>query len=89
MSERHFDVSWEDLYSKGRMLNRYPHDRVVSIAFKYFGSVKNRANVRILDLGCGAGNNSWFFAREGFDVTGIDASETAIKFARKGLNQLD
>jgi SAM-dependent methyltransferase len=83
MAKEHFDKSWELQYSKGRMLNRYPHDRVVSLTFKYFGNVKDKSKIKVLDLGCGAGNNSWFFAKEGFDVTGIDASETAIEFARK------
>lgn len=32
-----------------------------------------------LDLGCGGGANTWFLAREGFSVTGIDGSPTAIK----------
>ena len=28
-------------------------------------------------------NNIWFAAREGYDVTGIDASKAAILFAKK------
>src|SRR5262249_49010844 len=44
-----------------------------------------RSDVAILDVGCGAGNNLWFAAREGFLVAGIDASPTAIGYARKRL----
>jgi SAM-dependent methyltransferase len=36
-----------------------------------------------LEIGCGAGNNLWFAAREGFRVAGIDGSESAISFAQK------
>ena len=36
---------------------------------------------RLLDLGCGAGNYSWRFARRGYDVTGVDISTTAIQWA--------
>src|SRR3989344_2037271 len=79
-----FDSSWErNIYSKGRSLNLYPYSSLVSFIFKNFGKVKNRSKVKILELGCGAGNNLWFLAREGFSVWGIDASLTATKFAKK------
>jgi ubiquinone/menaquinone biosynthesis C-methylase UbiE len=44
-----------------------------------------------MEIGCGAGNNLWFAAREGFSVAGVDGSPSAIKFAQKrfsdeGLN---
>jgi 2-polyprenyl-3-methyl-5-hydroxy-6-metoxy-1,4-benzoquinol methylase len=37
----------------------------------------------VIDLGCGAGNYAVYFAGKGFTVTGVDISETAIKFAQK------
>lgn len=33
---------------------------------------------RVLDVACGAGRNALFLARRGFDVIGIDISETAL-----------
>lgn len=36
---------------------------------------------KALEIGCGTGDNSIWLARNGFDVTGIDASEIAIKKA--------
>ena len=38
---------------------------------------------KVLDIGCGAGTNSIYLAEEGFDVTGVDISSTAIKIAKK------
>jgi len=38
---------------------------------------------RAVDLGCGAGNYAIWLARQGFDVTGIDSSPTAIRIARE------
>lgn len=78
-----FDQSWESIYKQGQMLNRYPFNLVVAITMRYFGAKKNRKNIKVLDLGCGAGNHCWFFAREGFSVTGIDASASAIQYARQ------
>ena len=38
---------------------------------------------RILDIGCGQGQDSRFFAELGYDVTGVDFSNTGIEFAKK------
>lgn len=38
---------------------------------------------RLLDLGCGTGWTSWFFARRGYEVTGLDISEDGIRFANE------
>lgn len=62
---RHFDNSWEMEYSRGNALNKYPFDFVVSLAFNYFGKTKDKSKVKILDIGCGAGNHSVFFCTRG------------------------
>jgi 2-polyprenyl-3-methyl-5-hydroxy-6-metoxy-1,4-benzoquinol methylase len=77
---------WESIYSEGFQLNKYPFDQVVSFVFRnrsptLLGENKNRLS--ILELGCGAGNNLWFAAREGFNITGIDISESAITYAKR------
>lgn len=38
---------------------------------------------KILDLGCGSGWTSSFYAKAGYDVTGVDISPDAVKAARK------
>jgi SAM-dependent methyltransferase len=38
---------------------------------------------RALDIGCGNGRNSIFLARRGFDVDGIDVSESALAWANE------
>ena len=75
-------VEWErDVYGRGRQMNRYPFDAVVSFVFEHAPG-KPRADTRILEVGCGAANNLWFAAREGFSVAGIDGSAAAIAYAR-------
>ena len=37
---------------------------------------------RTVDLGCGAGANAIYLAQKGFEVTGVDYAEAAIKTAR-------
>lgn len=89
-----FDKSWEKNkylivrqsdkfpYEKS---NRYPYDLLVSIvAKKFFNISKNkRKEIKVLDLGCGTGNNAKFLAENGFDVYGIDCSESAIKICKE------
>ena len=78
------DECWERNYKNGRY-NRYPYDDIVSFTLKNF---KNRSNV--LDLGCGGGNNSFFFINEGHKVFAVDGSETALELTKKHcLNNSD
>ncbi len=84
MSSTTSDPVWEnEIYSQGQHLNRYPFDSVVSFLFRWRPRDKARADVRVFEIGCGAGNNLWCAAREGFAVAGIDGSASAIAFAQR------
>lgn len=78
--------SWEkNIYSQGKHLNKYPYDLVVSIIARKFFNIpeKERKNIKVLDLGCGGGNNAKFFAENGFDIYGIDASKIAVEVSKE------
>jgi ubiquinone/menaquinone biosynthesis C-methylase UbiE len=47
------------------------------------GWIGDRAPRRILELGCGAGDQSLWLAAHGFEVVGIDISPNAIEWARE------
>lgn len=38
-----------------------------------------------MDLGCGQGNNTWFLAREGFNVFAVDGSPAAVRKTMRKL----
>jgi len=38
---------------------------------------------KVIDLGCGAGNYTCYFASKGFESSGVDISSTAINLAKK------
>jgi len=48
----------------------------------------NKKRLNILDIGCGIGSDSLFFAGLGHDVTGVDISDKSLDVARKGAKAL-
>ncbi len=80
-----FDKSWENnIYTKNKHINRYPYGELISV---FFNSLKflqtDNKKLKLLELGCGCGNNLWFFAENGFDTFGIDGSNSACKIAKQ------
>ncbi len=76
--------AWQENYRRGRY-NRYPYDGIVSFVLRRFGAVDDRSRVRILDLGCGGGNNLRFLHEEGFDFRAIDGAPESARLARSLL----
>lgn len=82
MINKSWDKIWEKVFST-KEWGKYPTEELVRFVARNYYSVPDRGKVKILDLGCGTGAATWFMAREGFSVTGIDGSKTAIKIAEK------
>ena len=79
-----WDPVWEEVFRQQEWW-KYPPEYVVRFVAQNFYRVTDRKAVRLLDLGCGPGACSWYMAREGFCVAGIDGSETAIRRANHRL----
>lgn len=78
-----WDPVWERIYQSRSDWGRYPPEELVRFFARTYYQHADRSAVKVLDLGCGPGAGpSWFVAREGFDLYGIDASATAIERAR-------
>lgn len=76
-----FDNKWDEVYGNGNALNEYPFTDLISFYYNYFKEKTQKLNV--LEVGCGAGNNLEFLAKEGHNVFGIDASKVAIEHSKK------
>jgi len=72
---------WDDAYTDAQLALSNPGDSVLFSALEYFGD--NITNCKLLDIGCGLGKASVFFAEHVASVTSIDTSAEAIKFLRE------
>ncbi len=75
--------TWESIYQAGEQLNRYPYDFIVSSFFRYRPRPADDRPLRVLDLGCGAGNHALFFAENGAEVLAVDYSTAALDVVAK------
>lgn len=71
---------WDTKYSTGHY-EKYPWDHIVSFLMRFNSNHKSSTKPKLLEVGCGSGNNLAFAAKEGFNVYGIDISPTALTFA--------
>jgi ubiquinone/menaquinone biosynthesis C-methylase UbiE len=77
---------WEEIFRE-KEWGKYPPEYVIRFVARSFYKEPIRRAVRVLDLGCGPGACTWFVAREGFDVAGIDGPPSGIERARKRLKE--
>jgi SAM-dependent methyltransferase len=76
---------WRSIYKLRQYETHYPFDEVVSFVFRYCPKDRPPDSIKILDLGCGLGNNLRFLASAGFAATGIDISEEAVSRCKQML----
>lgn len=67
--------AWEKLYKNKNRYGTEPCQFAIT-ALEWIKKLKGN---RILDLGCGEGKDSIFFAKNGYEVFSLDCSEKAIK----------
>lgn len=66
---------WNKIYATHQTRLPSESDPVLSAAIRHFGDV---SDAKLLDLGCGDGSTSLFFAKKGANVVSIDTSEVAV-----------
>ena len=68
---------------------RYPNEEFCRFMGRNFFQIPkiDRKNLKILEVGCGAGSNLFLIARELFNAIGLDISKEAIKLSKEMLAQ--
>jgi cyclopropane fatty-acyl-phospholipid synthase-like methyltransferase len=84
----HDDCRSHDSAYRAKKLNGYSGwdtDDVIAENLRNLGFLINavclRPGFKVLDVGCGAGNISFWLEEKGFEVTGFDCSQAAIDWA--------
>ncbi len=93
--ERLHHLRTKPFYNLANKPERYAGDGIDADTFRHFCDFANVAQAlalppdrRILDVGCGSGWLSEYFARLGYDVTGIDISPDLIEVARERVERV-
>jgi SAM-dependent methyltransferase len=72
---------WDEKF-QNREWGRYPPEDLVRFMGRFYRDA-DRQNISVLEIGCGPGANIWFLHREGYRVSGMDGSPTAVEIAQK------
>lgn len=80
-----WDSTWEKVF-QSQEWGKYPSESLIQFIARNFYK-KDKSNIKLLEVGCGSGANIWYMSREGFNVTGIDGSKTAINIAKDRLKK--
>lgn len=93
--ERLHHLRTKPFYNLANKPERYGGEGIDADTFRHFCDFANMAQAlalppdrRILDVGCGSGWLSEYFARLGYDVTGIDISPDLIEVARERVEKV-
>jgi glycosyltransferase involved in cell wall biosynthesis/SAM-dependent methyltransferase len=94
-SERSYYLKTKPFYNLVHKPVKHAGDGMDAETHRHFCDFANMAvalalpaGARILDVGCGSGWLSEYFARLGYDVTGIDISDDLVRMARERVGSV-
>lgn len=70
-----FSKEWENMYQTGAHNSIWPWSEVITLTKRY---LRDLDEIRVLELGCGAGANIPFFVAENMRYYGIEGSKTEV-----------
>jgi len=76
-------TEWNKILHQKQYSREEPDENVVNFAKR----LRKKKGLRILDLGCGAGRNQIYIAKQGFETYGTDISETGLTLTKSRLKQ--
>ncbi len=94
-AERSYYLKTKPFYNLANKPEKHLGDGMDAETHRHFSDFANMAvalalpaGARILDVGCGSGWLTEYFARLGYDLTGIDISDDLIRIARERLDSV-
>ncbi len=74
-------ADWNDLFKNRELVISGPNENLV----KYFEALKKNSIRKIIDLGCGTGRHSIYFAEKGYFVHAVDSSINALEILKQNI----
>ena len=78
--------TWEEIFTEGKYIRGGTSKHVYDFSYLIKNEFKDK-NLKIWDVGCGAGRHTVFFARHGFQTFATDISNKAIELTTKWLEK--
>ncbi|NHI90933.1 MAG: class I SAM-dependent methyltransferase [Candidatus Lokiarchaeota archaeon] len=78
--------TWDEIFKQGKYIRGGTSEYVYDFAYIIKDEFKDE-DLKIWDVGCGAGRHTVFFARYGFNTYATDISENGIKLTKKWLDK--
>ncbi len=78
--------TWEEIFTEGKYIRGGTSKNVYDFSYLIKNEFKDE-NIKIWDIGCGAGRHTVFFARYGFDTYATDISNKAIELTKGWLDK--
>jgi cyclopropane fatty-acyl-phospholipid synthase-like methyltransferase len=75
--------AWNQIFKQKGIVFTEPHDAMPGV----LRLLEDKQAGTILDLGCGSGRHTVYFAQQGFSVYGLDNSPQGIKLTRRWLTE--
>lgn len=86
MQDENFNLHvWDKVFKEQGYFFNESHESIDRVVTHLEGSKSKR----LLDLGCGTGRHVIHFAKEDYDVYGMDTSTTALELSQKWLDKLN
>jgi len=80
-------MAWDKKWGDFTKQKQYPTEDFIRFIAGNFYASPNRGALRMMEVGFGGGANLWYLAREGFQVYGVEGSESATQAAIRRLNE--
>lgn len=74
-----FSNEWDGRYSNNEHMSIWPWSNLITLVHRHTGIKEKRQELKLLELGCGAGANIPFFKSFDVDFFGVDGSSTIIE----------
>jgi len=80
-----YEESYKSIGFKAQ--RRYPNEELLRfLGVNFFDrNIQERADVKVLEVGCGSCSNLWMIARENFDTYGLDLSDESLILGQEML----